>query len=77
METIDEVRRAIGRQKSTAFALIAAAVFSAVGLDRFGTMLPEWLRAAVPLILAAPGLILWFSSRRAQAKLGEREEQEK
>lgn len=76
METIEEARRAIGRQKSTAFALIAAAVFSAVGLDRFGTMLPEWFRTSIPMALAAPGLILWFSSRRAQAKLREREERE-
>ncbi len=76
METIEEVRRTIGRQKMTAFVLIAAAVFSAVGLKRFGTMLPEWLAASVPLALAIPGLILWFSSRRAQTKLREREERD-
>jgi len=76
METIDEARRAIGRQKTTAFALIAAAAFSAVGLDRFGTMLPEWLKTSVPLALAVPGLILWFLSRRAQKKLRDMEEKE-
>ena len=76
MDRIDEARKGIGRQKSIAFALLAAAVFTAIALDRFGASLSDRLTNLLPLVPAVPGLIFWILSRRAQARLRETESED-